>query len=111
MKYHKIRNIPMHICTAEQKIAYNLAFSHTVNYRKMYQIAQCNFQKREIITSAVHWCITLYQSSYEYAENPKKYNIDGIFTSLMAGMENYFNGKEILCSFSEIGETFPANYL
>ena len=32
MKYHKIRNIDIKTCTAEQKIAYNMAFSADITF-------------------------------------------------------------------------------
>lgn len=32
VKYHKIRNVPLEVCSAEQKIAYNLAFNIHINY-------------------------------------------------------------------------------
>ena len=37
MKYHKIKNIPLEVCTAEQKIAYNLASSYADLFIKQYQ--------------------------------------------------------------------------
>ena len=27
MTYHKIRNVPLEVCTAEQMVAYNIAFA------------------------------------------------------------------------------------
>jgi len=33
MKYHKIRNVPLKVCTAEAKIAYNLASTYATDYR------------------------------------------------------------------------------
>ena len=32
IKYHKIKNVSIEICTAEQIIAYNLAFNIHINY-------------------------------------------------------------------------------
>lgn len=36
MKYHKINGVPLDECTAEQKIAYNLAFMYYENVLKEY---------------------------------------------------------------------------
>lgn len=37
MKYHKIRNVSLNVCTAEAKIAYNIAFAYTWDYRDEYK--------------------------------------------------------------------------
>lgn len=37
MEYHKIRGIRMNTCAAESKIAYNLAFAYTQEYRSKYR--------------------------------------------------------------------------
>lgn len=99
----------METCTAEQKIAYNLAFSHGEYYRKAYKRMPMQFQKSEIITTAAREMISLYRAGYTYV--PGKYNEDMIFSALVSGLENYFNGAPILSSYDQIGRTFPANYL
>lgn len=110
MKYHKIKNVPLETCTCEQKIAYNLAFSHYTIYIKSYNNAPFAFQKSTIIHRAVNDMIKHYKNSYDYVEG--KYNIDAIFCALNAGLENYFNTKyKILSSYEDIGKIFPANYL
>ena len=41
-----------------------------------------------------------------------KYDIDGIFSALNAGLEDYFNAKyHILTTHEEVGKMFPALYL
>lgn len=47
MTYHKIKNIPLTECTAEQKIAYNLAFMYYDNVLKEYNRLPMQFQKSE----------------------------------------------------------------
>ena len=109
MKYHKIKNIPLEVCTAEQKIAYNLASSYSDLFVKKYHNMPCQFQKSELIHNAVCKMLEWYQSSYNFSN---KYNIDAIFSALNAGLENYFNAKHsILSSYVEIGKMFPAHYL
>ena len=105
MKYHKIKNIPLTICTAEQKIAYNLACSNYRNYIDTYNKMPMQFQKDAIIHRAINDMIKLYG-------NNNKYNIDAIASCLRAGFENYINGKyHILSSYEDIGRMFPAYYL
>ena len=45
MKYHKIKNIPLTECTAEQKIAYNLSFAYYYDVLKEYNRLPMQFQK------------------------------------------------------------------
>ena len=96
MKYHKIRNVPLDVCTAEQKVAYNLAFSHhdfVVKSGKFHSYAE----------AAQYIVKNLYHG---------KYDANAIFCALNAGLENYCKGKyHIMTSYAEIGAMFPARYL
>lgn len=108
MKYHKIRGIPLETCTAEQKIAYNLAFSHAHIFKKAYNLSPMQFQKSEIVHEAVDFCMKMWG----YNEKAHKFNIDAIFCALNAGMEGYIkNNCPICASYETIGKTFPALYL
>lgn len=112
LKYHKIKNIPLEVCTAEQKIAYNLAFSNISIIEKTYNKCMTGIQKSSVVSEAVNLCMNQWANSYDYESRQKKYNIDAIFSALMAGMERYINEKyHILNSYEEIGKMFPANYL
>ena len=110
-KYHKIPKVALEVCTAEQKIAYNLAFSHGDLYRKEFYRMPMQFQKEEIITTAARRMIELYRLGYDY--KPGKYNEDMIFSALVAGLESYFNFNKsgVVASYEDIGKIFPANYL
>lgn len=96
MKYHKIRNIPLDVCTVEQMVAYNLASTYAIDcvksgkfhtYAEIAQYITANFYNG-------------------------KYDIDTVFCALNAGIEAYCKAKyHILTSYGEIGKMFPANYL
>ena len=106
MTYHKIKNIPLSVCTAEQKIAYNLSFMYYDTVIKEYNQLPMQFQKTELINKSIQKIMELYRS------NKTKYDEDAIFSALNAGLENYINLKyHVLMSYKEIGEAFPANYL
>ena len=110
MQYHKIRGVEKSVCTAEQKIAYNLAHAYAYEYRQTWKKDKdkyMRFQQSEFIYEAVCWCYKMWKTCRGY----DKYNADAIESALRAGMENYFNGNAILCSYEEIGRTFPALYL
>lgn len=109
MKYHKIRNVDIHVCTAEQKIAYNLAVREYQQYILAYDRAS-RMGQLNIISDAIHSMIDSYCNSYDY--NPNKYDIDAIFCALYAGFESYLTAPyHILSSYEEIGKMFPAEYL
>lgn len=109
MKYHKIYNVPMETCTAEQKIAYNLAFANGDIFKKKYHAMPMQFQKSTIVQEAVNFCIKCWKNSRNFTE---KYDIDCIFCALNAGMEKYIeNNCPIYSSYESIGKAFPALYL
>ena len=110
MTYHKIKNIPLTECTAEQKIAYNLSFAYYYNVLKEYNRLPMQFQKSELVYTSIRKMLDLYRMGRDY--KPGKYNEDAIFCALNAGFENYLKAKyHILSSYKEIGEMFPANFL
>lgn len=110
MQYHKINGVPLDECTAEQKIAYNLAFMYYDNVIKEYNRLPMQFQKSELVSASVRKMLDLYRMGRDY--KPGKYNEDAIFCALNAGFENYLKAKyHILSSYKAIGEMFPANYL
>lgn len=115
MKYHKIRNIPLEVCTAEAKIAYNLAFLYATEYRNAYKKNASNALKivvSDLVSKAVNWCMRMWKDGNTYRTTPDKYDIDSIFCCLNAGMGNYFKSDyAILSSYEEIGKTFPSLYL
>lgn len=112
MKYHKIRSVDMDVCTAEQKIAYNIAFTVHINYGDRYleifkeypRIVSDDFLKG-IIQSEIKNYVNNYPDS--------KYNIDAIFASLNYGLRDYLVKEKyhIFTDYETIGRVFPANYL
>lgn len=114
MKYHKIRNIPLDVCTCEAKIAYNLAFLYATDYRDAYKKNASNVSEiavSELVSEAIYWCMKMWKTGEPYQTTPDKYSIDLIFGCLNAGMENYFKGDyAILSSYEEVGKIFPSLY-
>ena len=107
MTYHKIRNVDLKVCTAEQKIAYNLAFSYSklfIDEEKFIKLP-FEFQKRDVIHNAV-------RAIMQFFPKDSKYDIDLVFCALNAGLQNYIESTtSILSSYAEIGKMFPALYL
>lgn len=108
MKYHKIRNVPMEVCTAEQKIAYNLAWRDRGRFIGEYNRMPCEFQKMEVVEAAKDWMI----KQWSYCKDAHRYDVDAIASALNAGLEKYFNNScGILTSYEQVGKMFPAHYL
>lgn len=104
MKFHKIRNVPIEVCTAEAKIAYNYAFNYLDIIQNAYNKCTCNFQKKDVILEGVK---LIMENLSENAKN--RYDIDAIFCCLNAGLEGYINEKyHILSSYEEIGKIFKS---
>ncbi len=106
MKMHKIKNIDKSICTCEQKIAYNYAFSWRQQLEKIYKSDNAQFVKTEAYQQIINYVI----DGIKRNEIDKKYNIDAIIHCFRNGIENYLNGYSVIGSYEEIGKTFPCLY-
>lgn len=113
MTYHAIPGIPKSTCTAEQKIAYNIAYNLYGTYSAQYIKRKDNVSgvaKSEFVHQLVHKGLNLYKLSRDY--KPGKYDLDAIFCALNAGLANYFDASvHILTSYNQISDMFPALYL
>ena len=108
MQYHNISGIKKAVCTAEQKIAYNLAQSHKEFITNAYNASVLGCDKNHVIRKSCYDLVNLFKRNYP----DSKYDIDAIFCCLGAGLEEYIkNGSKILWSYEEIGKAFPAYYL
>ena len=119
MKKHKIVNVDLNVCCAEQKIAYNLAwrFSKTFyqDYFRTYKrITELGVTPKFLISDLVFKARDDFMTEWKFhcENNPKsnKYDIDLISHCLLNGLENYWKGYSILKSYEEIGKTFICLY-
>lgn len=113
MKYHKIRNVPLTTCTAESKIAYNLAFIAHINYQGMYDKAKAQGLNRATINDFIADVIQQEMREYrrEDGYKPGQYSEDAIFACLNAGLEKYLDKPFIAGDYEQIGKAFPSLYL
>ncbi len=109
MKYHKIRNVALETCTAEQKIAYNIAFTAHINYGDQFSKLQCEVTRSEAIGEIIRREMKGYKNAYTY--KPGKYDEDSIFCCLNAGLQKYLLKPFIASDYETIGKAFPAYYL
>ena len=110
MKYHKIKNVPLDVCTAEQKIAYNYAFSFRDQINRQISTCKSELQRSDVFTYYVFFVQDLIKNNDQII---KRYNIDAIICAFRAGIRGYINlpGAGIFTSYSDIGTCFPAAYL
>ena len=110
IKYHKIPKVEKSVCTAEQKIAYNIAWRLHLTYGDQWKNKDnfCKMAQSEFIHELIHKGLEMWKN----AEPNSRYDIDGIFSALNAGLENYFNSNgHIFFDYESIGKMFPAHYL
>ena len=111
MKYHKIQNVEKSVCTAEQMIAYNIAFrlhiSYADEFKKVNAVNQGEARADcvDLARKGLKW----YRMSYSY--KPGKYDEDAIFSALLAGLYDYLAEFRIFSNYEDIGIAFPAHYL
>ena len=107
IKYHKIPGVEKTVCTAEQKIAYNLAF------------ADADLLLRLVKGGKVHNAAEAVETIFRLHDMEsitKKYDLDGVFSALLAGIEKYIKNYAerhdfLLTSYEQISKAFPALYL
>lgn len=108
LTYHKISGVEKSVCTAEQKIAYNLAFRSHISYGDAFNKLS-GFAKSEAIIKIRDAMMRQYRLGYDY--KPGKFNEDAIQAALHAGLREYLENPFIAWDYESIGKTFPANYL
>ena len=105
MNYHKIPCIEKNICTAEQKIAYNIAFKININHGEKFKQIPTAAEK----SNAIYKLIKIYIQ--EFKNKNLKYNIDAIQCCLNAGLQNFLEKPFIALNYEEVSTAFPAYYL
>lgn len=106
MKCKKISGIEKSVCTCEQKIAYNYAFSWSDTYKRRCKECTTQIQKAEILQDIIEF-ITADISRKETME---KYNADAIITAFRNGFVNYCNNFFIASDYEKIGKCFVIGY-
>ena len=106
MKLHKIPGIPLDVCAAEQKIAYNLAFRIHVNRGDEY-LAIPDSRKAQAVEWLVEEALGDYRNAYAY--KPGKYDEEAIAVFLKNGLANYLDQHFIATNYERVGKAFPTN--
>ena len=102
MKYHKISNVDINTCTAEQKIAYNMAFRADVSYGDAFRKLDTAIAKDEAVHDIIRHMFDQYHAGYDYKAG--RYNLLA-GASIDRGSENiygqymYEEGKYVDCNY------------
>lgn len=110
-RYHKIPKCEKCVCTAEQMIAYNIAWRLNLTYGDEFRAQLPNVSRiaaDEAVFKLRDIGIANYKSAYDYSP---KYDIDSIFGALTAGLAAYLKKPFIATNYEDIGRAFPAHYL
>lgn len=106
IKCKKLNGVEKSICTCEQKIAYNYAFSWCDTYKRRTKDCTTEIQKAEVFRDIID---TITKDILR-REDMKKYNIDAIIIAFRQGFKNYCNDFFIASNYSKIGEVFKIPY-
>lgn len=105
-KCKKIRNIDKSICTCEQKIAYNYAFTYSDIGKKILTSDITAINKSEMF----HDIEKMVIDDIKRSGTDKKYNIDAIVIAFRQGFENYCKNSFIATNYQDIGDCFTIPY-
>ena len=106
MKCKKITGIEKNICTAEQKIAYNYAFSWRDIYIRKTKEVTTAIQKDEVLQDIINHVT----SDILRRDDMKKYNVDAIVVAFRRGFVEYCNNFFIASDYAKIGCVFKIPY-
>ena len=107
LKYHKIYNVDLQVCTAESKLAYNYAHNYSDIFLPSFKKAYTGIQKDEIIRESINFIMGVLSDDVK-----QKYNIDAIFCCLNYGLQDYYqDNAPIYTSYEKIGQIFKSCYL
>lgn len=109
LKYHKIRNVEKSVCTAEQMIAYNMAFRAHISFGDRFRKLESSIAKDDAYHEIINCMFRQYRNGYDY--KPGKFNEDAIQAALNAGLRSYLENPFIAQDYESVGKAFPANYL
>lgn len=107
MKLHKIRNVALEECCAEQKIAYNIAFRCDTTCGHRYN--ELLKEDPEAAAALLEEVKEIHLGSWDrdYASYSRKYDRDVIVACLEAGLANYLKNFFIATRYEQIGKAFP----
>lgn len=113
MTYHKIRNVPLEVCAAEQKIAYNCAFYAHISFQDEWDEAKRNSAvcASDLLHEIIQIKMKDLRRELERKNYLTRYDLDAIQACLNAGLADYLDKPFIATLYEQVGKAFPAHYL
>ena len=113
LQYHKIPNVDKSICTAEAKIAYNMAFRIGLGkHRGWGDIPKWEGSPRFVQFEWEAAQIEFELNSWKRTEPNSRYNVDAIQSCLRAGLHEYLTrGCPVFSDYEDVGKCFKSLYL
>ena len=106
LKCRKISGVDKKVCTCEQKIAYNYAFSWMDVYQRRTKGLSNVADKMVVFQDIIDFIIKDIKSKKEM----QKYNIDAIIVAFRNGFLSYCEDFFIAVDYQKIGEVFKIPY-
>lgn len=106
LKCRKISGVDKKVCTCEQKIAYNYAFSWADVYKRRTKELNNTIDKSIVLQDIINFITKDIKSKKEM----EKYNIDAIIVAFRSGFLPYCEKFFIASEYSEIGDVFKIPY-
>lgn len=106
IKCKKLNGVEKSICTCEQKIAYNYAFSWCYTYKRRTKECTTAIQKAEVLQDIIDFVT----KDILRREDMKKYNPDAIIIAFRQGFVDYCNNFFIASNYEKIGSVFCIPY-
>ena len=117
MKTAKIKGVPRHVCTVEQKIAYNIAFRVRLSCVDTFKALKWRADRIQLLHKEIRLLLRTWERDYckkggaRYSANNARYNLDAIYHALLQGIEKYMQSDHfLLTDYTDIGNAFPIRY-
>ena len=104
MKLHKLPNVSVQTCSAEQKLAYDLTVVYADVYAPLWRKARSETEKQSVLDEAVDAMVCRYITSYRFSAG--KRDINALRAALRNGLPRHFDHPEYLYEYDAIGRRF-----
>lgn len=107
-KLHKVGvDVPLHVCSAEQKIAYNIASNLVIDHAEMFNRLISSREYHSAIDGMLSGIVGTAMIEWNTRHHARNYNPEMIELAISNGVRNYFLVPFTAKSYAEISRTFP----
>ena len=103
-RLHKLPNVSVATCSAEQKLAYDLAVVYGDVYAPLYKKAADETERENVLRQAVDAMVCHYITSYSFSAG--KRDVNTLRIALRNGLPEHFRHPEYLHEYAMIGKRF-----